>query len=45
MHSDAYVLRQLAYRYFEITCNSKNAENIKLHKAVNCALYRYWHFH
>ncbi len=35
MHQDAKVLRQLAYRYFDIANSQRNADNIKLHKAVN----------
>jgi len=32
---DAKVLRKLAYEYLQIASSDRNAENIKLHKAVN----------
>ena len=35
MNTDAKVLRSLAWRYSEVAYSSKNAENIRLHKAVN----------
>lgn len=35
MHEDSKVLRKLAQDYFRIAKSEKNAENIKLHKAVN----------
>lgn len=35
MQNDVKILRQLAYQYLEIASSQKNADNIKLHKAVN----------
>jgi hypothetical protein len=35
MNENSRILRKLAYEYFNIAYSEKNAENIKLHKAVN----------
>lgn len=35
MIEDAKILRKLAWEYLKIAANGKNAENIKLHRAVN----------